>query len=101
MAQEMATLEVLMPKIDMTVSGPGMRYLGRHATMTFKVNNPGTAAANHVTLVDQVPQGFTFASATAEGRHDFLSRTVTWYLVDLPAGQNREVSVDLVPANTG
>ena len=100
-AQEMVTLEVLMPKLDMTVTGPGMRYLGRHATMTFKVNNPGTATASHVTLVDQVPQGFTFSSATAEGRHDFVSRTVTWYLGDLPAGQSREVSVDLVAANTG
>lgn len=101
MAQEMATMEVLMPKIDLSITGPGMRYLGRHANLTFKVSNPGSAMVSHVTLVDQVPQGFTFAGATGEGRHDFVSRTVTWYIGDLPAGQSREVNLDLVAANTG
>jgi uncharacterized repeat protein (TIGR01451 family) len=100
-SDDIASIDVLVPKVELTVSGPGMRYLDRHATVTFKVTNPGTATANHVNLVDQVPQGFTFVSATSEGRHDFVTRTVAWFLDDIGPGQSREVTMELAAANTG
>src|SRR5262249_3923452 len=80
---------------------PGLRYLDRHALMTFKVSNPGTAPANGVTLINQIPQGFKFASASNDGRHDFASRTVYWQMGDLPAGQSQEVTLDLIAVNPG
>jgi uncharacterized repeat protein (TIGR01451 family) len=101
MATDTAVVEVMVPKIELTVNGPGMRYLDRHAVYTFQVTNPGTATANHVRLVDEVPQGFTFAAASGDGRHDFVSRTVSWFLGDLPPGQSQEVTLDLVAVNTG
>src|SRR4029077_11968458 len=58
-------------------------------------------AANHVTVVDQIPQGFKFVSASNEGRHDFASRTVYWQLGDLPPGQSQEVTLDLMAINPG
>ncbi|MBY0525288.1 MAG: DUF11 domain-containing protein [Gemmataceae bacterium] len=100
-AQDSAAIEVLIPKVELAVTGPGMRYLDRHAVYTLKVTNPGTATANHVRLVDEIPQGFTFAAASNEGRHDFVSRTVSWFLGDLPPGQSQEVTLDLVAVNTG
>jgi uncharacterized repeat protein (TIGR01451 family) len=100
-AQDTAAIDVLVPRVDVAVSGPGMRYLDRHAVYSFKVSNPGTATANHVTLTDQVPAGFKFAAATCGGRHDFASRAVVWFLGDLPAGQSKEVSLDLVAINPG
>lgn len=96
-----ANIDVLVPKIEVNVAGPGMRYLDRHAVYTFKVTNPGTATANHVRLINEVPQGFTFASASGDGRHDFVSRSVSWFLGDLPPGQSQEVTLDLVAVNTG
>jgi len=100
-ASDAAVVEVMVPKIELTVSGPGMRYLDRHAVYTFRVTNPGTATANNVRLMNEVPQGFTFAAASGDGRHDFVSRTVSWYLGDLPAGQSQEVTLDLVAVNVG
>jgi uncharacterized repeat protein (TIGR01451 family) len=100
-ATDIASVEVLVPKVELSITGPGMRYLDRHATVLFKVTNPGTATANHLALVDQVPQGFSFVSATHDGRHDFVSRTVTWQLGNLAPGQVNQVSMELIAANPG
>jgi uncharacterized repeat protein (TIGR01451 family) len=72
-AHDSATVDVLVPKIDLTVTGPGLRYLDRHAIYTFRVSNPGTAAASQVRLLNEIPQGFAFAAASADGRHVFVS----------------------------
>jgi hypothetical protein len=100
-AKDSVSIDVLAPRLDLAVSGPGMRYLDRHAVLTFKVANPGTAVASHVTLTDQVPPGFKVAAATGGGRHDFASRSVVWFLGDLEPGQTRQVTLDLVAVNPG
>jgi hypothetical protein len=100
-AQDSASIEVLAPKLELGVIGPGMRYLDRHALINFKVSNPGTAIANHVTLTDQVPPGFKVAAATGGGRHDFASRAVVWFLGNLEPGQSKDITLDLVAVNPG
>jgi uncharacterized repeat protein (TIGR01451 family) len=100
-AQDHATVEVVAPRLDVAVSGPGMRYLDRPAVLTFKVTNPGTATANHVSLTDQVPPGFKVIAASGGGRHDFVTRTVAWFLGDVGPGQCKEVSLELVAINPG
>lgn len=101
MSQDSANVEILQPQVALEVHGPKMRYLDRPAIFTLKVTNPGSAPATNVSLVDQVPQGFKFVSATSEGRHDFVSRTVYWQLGDIPAGQTKEVNLELVAINAG
>jgi uncharacterized repeat protein (TIGR01451 family) len=94
-------VEVIVPHIDLTVSGPKLRYLERPATYTFKVTNSGSAPASNVTVTDQVPQGFKFQAASAGGRYDFSTRTVAWFLGDVPPGQSRDVNLDLIAVNPG
>src|SRR5262249_55500640 len=77
------------------------RYLDRPATYTFKVANSGSAPASNVTVTDQVPQGFKFQTASAGGRYDFATRTVAWFLGDVPPGQSRDVTLDLIAVNPG
>ena len=100
-AKETAQVEVVAPKLDVAVSGPGMRFLERPAVLNFKITNPGTATANHVTLVDQVPPGFKVIATSDGGRHDFVTRSVVWFLGDLGPGQSREVGLKLVAINPG
>jgi uncharacterized repeat protein (TIGR01451 family) len=100
-AQDTATVGVIMPRVDLIVTGPKLRYLERQATYTFKVSNPGSAAANNVTITEQIPAGFKFLSASHGGRHDFATRTVTWFVGDLAPGQTREVTMDVLAVNTG
>jgi uncharacterized repeat protein (TIGR01451 family) len=100
-AQDMGVFEVVQPVLDLVATGPKLRYLDRHATYVFKVTNPGNAPASNVAVTDQIPLGFKFHAASAGGRHDFSSRTVSWLVGDLTPGQSREVSLDVVAINPG
>jgi uncharacterized repeat protein (TIGR01451 family) len=100
-AKDTANLEVIMPRLDLVATGPKLRYLDRKATYAFKVTNPGSAPANNVTISDQIPIGFKFLSASDGGRHDFSTRSVTWFVGDLTPGQSRDVTMEVVAVNTG
>jgi uncharacterized repeat protein (TIGR01451 family) len=95
------TVDVIVPHIDLAVTGPRLRYLERPANYSFKATNSGSAPASNVTVTDQVPAGFKFQAASAGGRYDFATRTVSWFLGDLPPGQSRDVTLDLVAVNPG
>ncbi len=100
-SKDAANLEVILPRLDLAVHGPKLRYLDRKATYIFKITNPGSAPASNVSVTDQVPDGFKFLTASDGGRHDFATRTVTWYVGDLTPGQSREMSMEVLAINTG
>jgi len=99
-AQDVVNIDVVSPKLDVFVAGPGMRYLDRHAVFLFRVTNTGTAVAHHVMLTDHVPAGFKVVGA-AGAQHDFVARTVSWFMGDLQPNQSREVNLELSAINPG
>jgi uncharacterized repeat protein (TIGR01451 family) len=101
MAQDSAVIEVILPQLKLLMSGPRLRYLDRHATYVLKVTNPGSAPANNVTISTGVPAGFKFTTASDGGRHDFSTRSVSWYLGDVAPNATREVNMEVVAVNTG
>jgi uncharacterized repeat protein (TIGR01451 family) len=101
LAKDAAVVDVILPRLTIEATGPKLRYLERHAIYVFKVTNPGTAPANNVSISDQIPLGFKFASASGGGQHDFNTRTVSWFVGDLAPGQSREVSLEVVAINAG
>ncbi len=100
-AQDSASMDVIMPRLDLKATGPKLRYLDRHAIYVLHITNPGSAPASNVTISDQIPLGFKFLSASDGGRHDFATRTVSWFLGDLTPGMSREVTMEVVAVNTG
>jgi uncharacterized repeat protein (TIGR01451 family) len=99
--QDLAMINVIMPRLDLAIAGPGLRYLDRKATYTLKVTNPGDAPATNVSVADVVPAGFKFLSATDGGRHDFATRTVSWFVGEVGPGQTKEVKFEVVAVNPG
>src|SRR5262249_61069530 len=100
-AHDAAMFPVLQGKLEIGVTGPALRYLERQGIYAFHVTNAGNAPASNVTITEQIPQGFKFVNASAGGRHDFTTRTVTWFLGDLPPNQSREVNLQVVGVNIG
>jgi uncharacterized repeat protein (TIGR01451 family) len=100
-ADASASVEVIVPRLDFTASGPRLRYVNRHASYVFKVTNPGNAAANNVVVSEHVPAGFKFVNASDGGHHDFSTRVVSWYIGDLLPNQSRELTLELIAVNTG
>lgn len=100
-ATDKATINVVSPQITIESKGPATRYLDRKATYKIVVTNPGEAAAANVLVSDVVPAGFKYVSADNGGRYDHATRTVTWFVGEVAAGQNREMSVELQAINPG
>lgn len=100
-AQDKANVNVIMPRLALEIAGPKRRYLDRKATYTLKVTNPGDAPATNVTINDVVPAGFKYTSASDGGRHDFSTRTVTWFVGEVAPGQSKEVKLDCMAINLG
>lgn len=100
-AKDAGSLNVIMPRLDIQVLGPRLRYLERKARYMLRVTNPGDAPATNVTVADIVPAGFKVLAASHGGRHDFQTRTVSWFLGEIGPGQTREVEMEVQAINVG
>jgi len=100
-AKDTVSLNVIMPRLDLQLVGPRLRYLDRKAIYSLKVTNPGDAPASNVTVADTVPAGFKVLAASDGGRHDFQTRTVSWFLGEVGPGQTREVKLEVQAVNNG
>ncbi|HEX3315619.1 MAG TPA: hypothetical protein VHR72_12040, partial [Gemmataceae bacterium] len=94
-------IEVVLPRLDLALRGPKLRFVERPARYTLKLSNPGSATAANVVLNEVVPAGFKYHGSSNQGRFDEATRTVQWNVGDLPAGQNREITFDLIPTVPG
>lgn len=101
MAKETVTLNVFQPRLDLSLTGPKLRYVDRQAVYILKVSNPCSSAMSNVVLTQQIPPGFKFVEASADGKHDAANRTVSWALGDMAPNQSKEVNVKVVAAAPG
>lgn len=93
-------VQVIVPSLDVELSGPGVRYVDRKATYTVRVTNRGQVPASNVTVTESIPPGFTFVAA-AGGRHSPTAQTVSWFLGELAPGQARQLQVELKAVKAG
>ena len=96
-----AQFEILVPKLDVAISGPKLRYLDRHAIYVLKVTNPGSAPASNVEVQELIPAGFKFHQANNGGKYHDATRRVLWNLGQLQPGQSKDIAVDLIPIQAG
>jgi len=94
-------LEVVAPQLNVTIEGPNKRYLDRQATFNVAVANPGTADAQQVELVAQLPTGLKFVSTNNSGYYDQNRHAIVWSLERLPAGEMGKAQFTAVPVQIG
>ncbi|RMF83036.1 MAG: DUF11 domain-containing protein [Planctomycetota bacterium] len=90
-AQASATTRVVRPVLELGKSGPDLRYLGRPATFELTVRNTGDAPARDTVIIDTLPSGLAFQSASDGGSH--TGGRVTWRLGTLAPNESRTVTV--------
>ncbi len=81
--------------------GPRRRYLEHQAVYQVAISNPGTAPAEQVELVAQLPSGLKFVSANNSGHYDDVERAVHWRLEELPANERGVVEMVAMPVQPG
>lgn len=96
-----AELTVAAPKLKASIDGPGLRYLGREAVYTLRVENEGASATDAVQMVHRIPEGFDFVRSDRGARFDESTRLLTWFVGRLGADQPQELHVTLIAREAG
>jgi len=99
--EDQLPIEVIAPRLDVSMAGPKHRYLEREATYEISVSNPGTAPARNIELVAHLPPGLDFVSANNEGQYEAATRTVHWFLEELPVDEPGSVRLTTMPVEMG
>jgi hypothetical protein len=85
------------PKLDIYLSGPDFRAVGRPATYHITVSNDSPTTARNVRLATKLAAGVTFLAASSGGRE--FQGEARWDLGILQPGQRRSVNF-VVRANS-
>ncbi len=88
-AEAESCVNVREAKLALTKSGPARQYVNLAAAYQLTVSNPGTAPLSNVTVVDPLPDGMEFVSASGGGRLN--GSGVRWSIGTLAAGEHRTV----------
>ncbi|MDO5554821.1 MAG: hypothetical protein Q4G68_13770 [Planctomycetia bacterium] len=90
------------PELELEIVGSGVKYLGREATYTLKIHNPGSAPAKDVKLMAELPKNMKFVSTNNLGQYDGNTHSVHWELVELPNNvEPGEIELVLLPTDLG
>lgn len=93
------TVKVTKPVIDVAVSCPAKRYIGRPATCEVTACNRGSIQATDVVVVADVPAGTDFVSATDGGSAS--GGRITWNLGTMAPGACKTLKFDVVARTPG
>ncbi|MHC4838575.1 MAG: COG1361 S-layer family protein [Planctomycetota bacterium] len=94
-----ATTVVTTPKLAITKTGPERRFVGRPVEYTITVRNTGDGVARDTVVVDTLPAGTTYRSATAGAQ--VADGRVTWTIGTLRPNDTRTFKVTVVPTADG
>jgi uncharacterized repeat protein (TIGR01451 family) len=98
-AEDSHELIVRQPVLVVSKSGPEQRFINRNVEYEITVTNSGDGEARDTVLVDTIPDGMTFVSASDGGQ--VSGNTVTWTLGTLAPEESRDVSLTLKAAAMG
>jgi uncharacterized repeat protein (TIGR01451 family) len=87
-------VQVLVPKLDVSMTGPADRLIGKKAAYTVTVRNCGDVPVTGVVVREHVPAGFRVVSAGADGVLSPAGDRVSWSVGDLAAGAVKELAFD-------
>jgi uncharacterized repeat protein (TIGR01451 family) len=89
------------PELEVDWRGPDTKYAGTSATYFFRVRNPGTAAAENVTVRVAVPEGAEFESASEGQSYDSKRGEVAWHVGTLNPGDDHYMELKCIVKTPG
>ncbi|MFW5803359.1 MAG: SUMF1/EgtB/PvdO family nonheme iron enzyme, partial [Verrucomicrobiota bacterium] len=98
-AEDSTRTTVTAPALDLTKSGPAVRYVGRPAQYTIRVTNDGDAPAENTVVRDIVPDGMDVLELSDNG--ETSNSGAEWKLDTLQPGASKRLSIRLMPRDPG
>ncbi|WP_459557650.1 hypothetical protein [Lacunimicrobium album] len=96
-----ADIEVIDSVLNVERTGPARRFVGHNASYTITVINQSIRDIDQATIVERVPTGFEFVSATANGKYNPSTRSVAWNFGKLRAKTQESMQITLRPDRVG
>jgi uncharacterized repeat protein (TIGR01451 family) len=81
-----ASVQVLEAALKLKRTGPPKCFVKSEVGFELEVTNPGSAVATGVQIMDTLPAGLDFVSASEGGTWDVSTRTISWRLNTVPPG---------------
>lgn len=81
--------------------GPQRRYVGRAARYQNVVSNDTPFAAANAVVIERVPEGMRFVSASHNGEYNPAERLITWRIPQIPSGKQALLDVELTAERPG
>ena len=99
-SQRKATkFNILDPKLNVTVTGPKMGFVGQPADYRVRVSNTGTAPLNNVRVTAALPAGVRAAKVSKDAQ--IFPGEVQWVLTRLEPGETKPVSLAVKASQPG
>lgn len=92
---------VQSPSVVIHKRAPAEVKVGKPATFVIQVRNVGTAEALNVEVHDSIPTGMQLVDATPQPLAGSQNGTMVWQLGAMPAGDERSITMQLVPREEG
>lgn len=93
------TTRVVQPVLEIEKTAPEADYLGARFDYAIKIANTGDAVATQTRLVDTLPSGVQFVSASGGGQQQ--GSEVVWNIGDLGIGEERSFTVTVQATERG
>ena len=89
------------PSVVIHKRAPREVKVGKPASFVIQVQNVGSAEALNVQVMDMIPAGMVFRDATPKPAGTGANGEYVWQLGNLSAGEERTVTMELVPQSEG
>ena len=100
-AKAKTEIEVVGAQLTLERLGPERRYVGRSASYQNIVTNDSKFEAINATVVEEVPQGLRFVSASGGGVYNPDNRRIQWSVPKLAANKQLVLEVELIAEEAG
>ncbi len=100
-AQAGSPISVVGQQLQLERRGAKRRFVGRAATYENIIQNETTFDAFDAEVIEQIPDGMKFVSASDSGLYNPQDRTVVWKIAQLPAGKQKLLQIELTPLMAG
>ena len=88
-AKSSQSIEILEPKLKLTMTGPSQKYTNTEDIYELNVQNPGTAPARNLKVVVFVPYSKGVLRASRDGFLNKDSRKLEWTIDRVEPGENK------------
>jgi uncharacterized repeat protein (TIGR01451 family) len=96
-----ASLDIVGPALSLARSGTKRLFPGKTGNYTNTITNPGSTPVANVRVVETIPPGMEFASASDGGQYDAAKRSVTWSIERLAPQEVKTLTIKLSSSSRG